>query len=264
MALNWLSEGMKVGWVIGVFSTLFFTTTTTLVAVSLSFPSCQEKCGNITIPYPFGVDSNCSANSSFTVTCKDSTTPILSSINMEVINISLLGTVVVKQPVSPMNCSGVLSSVYMHLSFKGTPYTISPRYNSLFVFGCNNSVWLRANKTSTLGGCTPLCDADTTERSCNGVNCCQTTIPRRLKEVQYTYKTNDGSSNDNFCGYVFPADKERLRKDYGSYRSLLSDRSNTFAPLSGSMANSKVTLIKLAPFPMITASPILMNLAADI
>ncbi|KAK6134257.1 hypothetical protein DH2020_031993 [Rehmannia glutinosa] len=118
-------------------------------------PRRPEKCGNITIPYPFGIGSECSANSNFTVICQNSTnppTPFLSSINMEALNISVLGIVIVNQPVSPLNCSDVQTTQYLATSLLGTPFTISAEYNSLVVLGCQISVWLRANATAAVGG----------------------------------------------------------------------------------------------------------------
>ncbi|KAK6134259.1 hypothetical protein DH2020_031995 [Rehmannia glutinosa] len=126
----------------------------------MSKPGCEEKCGNITIPYPFGIGSDCSANSNFTVLCHNSTNPpraLLSSINLEALNISMLGTVIVNQPVSPLNCSDVQTTQYLATSLLGTPFTISAKYNSLAVLGCQNLVWLRANATATLGGCMAIC-----------------------------------------------------------------------------------------------------------
>ncbi|KAK6157619.1 hypothetical protein DH2020_011867 [Rehmannia glutinosa] len=132
----------------------------------MSMPGCPEKCGNITIPYPFGIGSECSANSNFTVICQNSTnppTPFLSSINMEALNISVLGIVIVNQPVSPLNCSDVQTAQYLATSLLGTPFTISAEYNSLVVLGCQISAWLRANATATVGGCMAICDENSTD-----------------------------------------------------------------------------------------------------
>ncbi|KAL8463542.1 hypothetical protein ACS0TY_034267 [Phlomoides rotata] len=127
---------------------------------------------------------------------------------MEAVSISLFGTIIVTQPVSPISCSKAQRTQYLPISLTDSPFTFSPRYNSLAVLGCKASVWLRANETTTLGGCTALCGASAT--TCSGVNCCQTTIPPRLKELQYTYKSTEASSHGS-CGYVFPVDKKWLK-----------------------------------------------------
>ncbi|PIN13093.1 Non-specific serine/threonine protein kinase [Handroanthus impetiginosus] len=138
--------------------------------ISWSKRGCQEKCGNVTIPYPFGIGPECSANSSFVVICSTTTIPpkpILSSINMEALSIFVHGAAIVKLPVSPMNCSCRQKNESLAISLVGSPFTISSHCNSLVVLGCQNSVWLRANKTFTFGGCLAICDATSTDTACN-------------------------------------------------------------------------------------------------
>ncbi|KAK6157616.1 hypothetical protein DH2020_011864 [Rehmannia glutinosa] len=206
----------------------------------MSKPGCEEKCGNITIPYPFGIGSDCSANSNFTVLCHNSTNPpraLLSSINLEALNISMLGTVIVNQPVSPLNCSDVQTTQYLATSLLGTTFTISAKYNSLAVLGCQNLVWLRANATATLGGCMAICDENSTDTRCNGVNCCETTIPPRLQELKYTYQSiNRANTNNNSssCGYAFPVESKWLQKDYTRYKGLQNHPLNPFDQEFGS------------------------------
>ncbi|KAM3344866.1 hypothetical protein P3S68_024575 [Capsicum galapagoense] len=40
-------------------------------------PGCQTKCGNLTVPYPFGIgiDAGCSIDSSFDIRCDTSSDP---------------------------------------------------------------------------------------------------------------------------------------------------------------------------------------------
>ena len=41
----------------------------------ITLPGCPDKCGNISIPYPFGTKAGCYFDDTFSVTCNLSTTP---------------------------------------------------------------------------------------------------------------------------------------------------------------------------------------------
>ncbi|PIN06199.1 Serine/threonine protein kinase [Handroanthus impetiginosus] len=221
---------MRLPLILQIISSLCLITTMAALPISWSKHGCPEKCGNVTIPYPFGIGPECSANSSFVVICSNDTIPpkpILKSIDMEALSISVHGTARVKQPVSPMNCSKEQKTQSVGISLVGSPFTISNHYNSLVMLGCQNIVWLRANKTTTVGGCMAICEDTSTDTTCNGVNCCQTTLPPRLQEIQYTYRSFQ-STNDSFCGYAFPTDKKWLREDYKRFKGLQSNLLNPF------------------------------------
>ncbi|KAH6814964.1 hypothetical protein C2S51_019784 [Perilla frutescens var. frutescens] len=200
--------------------------------ISWSRPGCQDKCGNVIIAYPFGIGPECSANSSFAVTCNSSTgTLFLTSLNLQVLTISVQGAVVVNLPVSPMNCSERITENVLPISLAGSPFTISARYNSLVVLGCTNSVWLLANETARVAGCQAICEANnintsSTYNRCRGLNCCNAPIPPRLRSFRYSYQSiHMSNGNDSFCGYAFPVDKKWFRQGYQRYRGLHSNRS---------------------------------------
>ncbi|XP_073145060.1 wall-associated receptor kinase-like 10 [Henckelia pumila] len=202
---------------------------TVALAVSLSKPNCTSTCGNLTIPYPFGIGAECSASSWFTVACQNSSFPpklILSSINMEIQNISLdTGTVRVIEPVSPLNCSDSRIILSLGRSLIGSAFTISAFQNSLALLGCDNSIWLHANNETTRG-CMAVCAPGSNDTSCNGVNCCQITIPKGLQELQYSF--NRTSTNGSSCGYAFLTERKWFQEEYKTYRGLLSNLSNPF------------------------------------
>ncbi|KAL2518930.1 wall associated kinase-like 7 [Abeliophyllum distichum] len=187
--------------------------------VRLSKPNCQEKCGNVTIPYPFGIGLECSADSSFTVSCRNITnpeTPFLSSLNMEVLDISMdYSTITLNQLVSPLNCSLEQKGVYLGKSLSRTPFIFSRLYSVLAVLGCNNVVTLLSNGTTTAGGCVAICGygSKSNDSGCNGVNCCKANIPLGLQTPQVIYRVIDSNNNNSSCGSLGLDDLERLRED---------------------------------------------------
>ncbi|KAL7132371.1 hypothetical protein ABFS83_12G069800 [Erythranthe nasuta] len=215
------------------FISSMYLTTNLALAVTLSKDGCPSTCGNVTIPYPFGIGSSCSADSRFTVLCRNSTNlpqrlvPFLINIDMEALNISMYGTVTVNNPVTPMNCSNVQEKHDLVKSLKKSPFTISDSYNSLAVLGCQNSVWLLDSTTTIVGGCMATCDANSNDTRCNGVNCCQTTIPPRLQELQYISQAINGgvggSTSNSSCGYVFLVENTWFQYQYSRYKTLHND-----------------------------------------
>ncbi|PQM39671.1 wall-associated receptor kinase-like 6 [Prunus yedoensis var. nudiflora] len=75
------------------------------LAPPISKLNCTTHCGiNVSIPYPFGVGPNkdCYFNEWFQIDCNESTghKPFLRRAQMEVLNISIYGTLQVKSPVT--------------------------------------------------------------------------------------------------------------------------------------------------------------------
>lgn len=76
---------------------------TVVKGASIANGSCQAQCGDVDIPYPFGIGAGCYINDWFAIDCNNQTAvsstpkPFLKSFKLEVLNISLQhGTVLVK------------------------------------------------------------------------------------------------------------------------------------------------------------------------
>ncbi|KAH6804142.1 hypothetical protein C2S51_032389 [Perilla frutescens var. frutescens] len=197
-------------------------TTAAAQGVSLSKPGCQEKCGNVVVPYPFGIGQNCSAGEPFTIICNETLNPpraffLMVGIGFEqVVEISLATkTVTVMHTVSPLNCSREgdmlqLGRPVTELSFA----TFSSIHNRVVVVGCQNVVSL----LPSYGECNPICGISDI---CNGVNCCQNLIPPGKREFEFRYRNPEVSSADALsCGYVFMTDHTWLLTEYKNYPAL--------------------------------------------
>ncbi|XP_022898504.1 wall-associated receptor kinase 2-like [Olea europaea var. sylvestris] len=161
-------------------------------------PGCQSRCGNVDIPYPFGIGPYCSMNVDFNIDCNISINPpkpYLSFVNsndtyvhyLEVINISKSQIYVKNSELQlarscygmPTNNNTVNHST--RLDFFATPYTLSDA-NQLTVVGCEDLAVVRqfSNLTHIYGGigCLSFCTDTLSIGTCPSWGCCQTNISK--------------------------------------------------------------------------------------
>nr|DAD29450.1 TPA_asm: hypothetical protein HUJ06_030918 [Nelumbo nucifera] len=208
-------------------------------------PNCPDKCGNITVPYPFGFGDNTNCyREGFRLSCNHTFTPpklfapdILILVNtdqdrfydeedkeMEVKEISLLQGQLHVYSFMDYNCSNHslvvspnMSSILIYL--RNTPYTFSDTRNIFTAIGCNTRAYIDSRNESTLWyrnfrfqyGCSNACEGmeETLNGSYPGMGYCQITIPKGLKYIWGTLEYFDNSSSGfNPCAYSFIADKE--------------------------------------------------------
>ncbi|KAG5250807.1 wall-associated receptor kinase [Salix suchowensis] len=204
-------------------------------------PGCQDKCGDVSIPYPFGTSEGCYFNEYFQITCNTTVTPpipYLWSSNLQVLSISLDGhmrilTYVGTDCYSKSGASESRTGSYAVLQ----AFPFSNTRNKFFGIGCDtiayiSGVDIREQIYST--GCLSLCNdtGSVTNGSCNGIGCCQVTIPGNLLRYSATvrsFKNHTDIWESNPCGFSFLAEEESFNF---TIANLTNIKSTTLLPSS--------------------------------
>ncbi|KAF5732523.1 wall-associated receptor kinase-like 22 [Tripterygium wilfordii] len=198
---------------------------------SAQVTSCPSSCGNVEIPFPFGVGASCSVDDYwFKIDCKDNK-PLLESIDLEVLEISLEGTIRVNHPIFSA-CRDRTSS---NVNLEESPFSFSQNATRFTGIGCNNLAFM-SSINSVIGGCMSICDqrssSDTTEvNGCYGIKCCQTTVPSYLKLFNATVsRINENESNDG-CQYAFLVEQEWFQRNLMNRQEALQNMTHVPAVL---------------------------------
>lgn len=177
---------------------------------------CRRQCGDVEIPYPFGIDRNCSLAEVFDLRCevKDG---ILKPFRgtFEVLDISLThSTARVLNYIEGYCYNTSTRSMELFDHYKGASegpsavYRLSDVQNRFTVIGCNALASISdyaGTGYQGMGVATCRNLSDLVDGSCAGMGCSQTMIPKRM----YYYDTNFSSSVNtsriwefNRCSYA--------------------------------------------------------------
>ncbi|KAM3685339.1 hypothetical protein ACJW31_11G110500 [Castanea mollissima] len=204
-------------------------------APSMAKPNCESRCGNLEIPYPFGIGPDCYMDKSFEIVCYTDLTAFLTSIGKEVKQINIGSnrydpyksrfdrpTVQVQMPIiSSKTCSSTTTST-RSMNFTGSPFSFSTVDNTFISVGCDNFATI-ANIAPIVFGCTSDCTPNMKESGglgCSGFNCCESTnIPSNLQEFAVDFRSVNVSKAREEpygatepCKYAFLVDQNWLNE----------------------------------------------------
>ncbi|CAD5197074.1 unnamed protein product [Musa acuminata subsp. malaccensis] len=177
--------------------------------------NCTRRCGNIDVPYPFGIEPGCHLDGlglSCNVTESKLYTGIIQVIDLDVLD----GQATVYQPIS-WDCKKSYENpnVSFTMELTGTPYRVSGTRNRFTAIGCDTiALFVGATNQSYSTGCVSTCNQNTTfsNGSCSGNGCCQTSILPGLQYFNITlfsFTGHEANSWDNTCSFAFLVDDGR-------------------------------------------------------
>ncbi|XP_039165757.1 wall-associated receptor kinase-like 1 [Eucalyptus grandis] len=190
-------------------------------APGLAKPNCAEKCGNVTVPFPFGIGAGCFLDEWYQIVCQqNNTVPILKKIGLRVLDISLPdryenGMIDISLPViySNANCGG--DGRAARVSLEGSQFVFSQTRNVFTLVGCNTLATVNTTQSAFVG-CRSRCAGTNTSiswnSSCSGRDgCCETMLPLNLQGFSVDFKEESGHQG---CKYAF------LRSDFTGFYDL--------------------------------------------
>uniref|UniRef100_A0A8R7P9Q2 Protein kinase domain-containing protein n=1 Tax=Triticum urartu TaxID=4572 RepID=A0A8R7P9Q2_TRIUA len=186
--------------------------------------NCPAKCGDIDLPYPFGVGDRCSLNRRFNLTCNETTSPpTLLTGEVKVASITLETAQMVIYTYLTYNCrvpgsNNRLREMTQSMALSvATPFLLSPSENVFTTVGCSSTARLKGSSKATatyLTGCITTCarvnNTGDDRTPCSGHGCCQASLTSGLKQVSVEWDLNQTAARPvpgNLCQYAFIATK---------------------------------------------------------
>ncbi|KAL1551985.1 wall-associated receptor kinase 2-like [Salvia divinorum] len=186
-------------------------------------PNCNNTCGSIQIPFPFGTTEECYLTKQFWVTCN------LTAFNppklfwwnttIEITDISLDGQMKLMNTIARNCYDDNESYINNRTRITFTKYfTVNNTANKFTIVGCDSYGFVsgfRVGRNFTTG-CTAMCSSldDLAEGECTGAGCCQTTVPEDVWQVRVSVRSYNNYtyvSNFSKCSYGFVVEESAFR-----------------------------------------------------
>ncbi|KAF8007151.1 hypothetical protein BT93_K1219 [Corymbia citriodora subsp. variegata] len=193
-------------------------------APRLTRPNCAETCGNVTIPFPFGLGAGCFLDDWYEIVCQQNhTVPILNKIGLRVLNISLPtfrsdgdGMIKVSFPVIYSNASCQGHGLGEPVSLEGSNFFFSQKWNVFILVGCDTVATVTSKDSAVYWS-----------SACSGRDgCCQTTLPINLQALSVDINEEGGQQG---CKYAFLAERSWFSKSDAT--GLYDFRVNVMVPV---------------------------------
>nr|GMD94487.1 wall-associated receptor kinase-like 1 [Ipomoea batatas] len=223
-----------------LFSVFLFFPVTAAAPPSLAKRGCEEWCGNVSIPFPFGIGEGCALDSWFLVKCDNSSNPPKPYLNSflqielqrQVVPVSLQNQTVTTLKSVVNSCDNSAgegrNAITNGTDLSGSPFYYSKSRNKFLFGGCGNS--LLTQNSAVLAGCTAICGANTSSGlpGCYGIDCCESPIPFDLSSYSANFTNSGiGGSNLDRCNSAFLVDQTWIPKQSTSlfieYAPVLAD-----------------------------------------
>ncbi|KAL5213218.1 hypothetical protein ABZP36_024065 [Zizania latifolia] len=197
-------------------------------------PGCPDKCGDINVPYPFGIGARCARDSGFELTCDQSySSPrLLSRYGQHLVKLSLADGEAIALLNATRQCYNstedlvfVDSSTQNYMPLDGSTYRFSAARNRFVALGCPNLGYFVDSTGYYLSGCTSICrpvqSRTASSGGCTGEGCCQIKIPQNMDYYEQhilSFKPGQGDpifqGDKTYCRYVFLADEKWIETTY--------------------------------------------------
>lgn len=195
-------------------------TSNILKGAVITKPGCSSKCGDLTVPYPFGVGkgSGCGLQAIYELNCSDAFDPPRAYIgSIQIYEISdnqmRISNVVAKRCYDEYGA--VVQANFASSDITNTPFSYS-ELNKFTLIGCDDLSLISGISGHVFtSGCVSLCSQaeDVVSGSCSGVGCSQTSVPGGFK-YYLTQLSSLGNhtavSSFDPCSYSFLGEAKRF------------------------------------------------------
>ncbi|KAJ6730555.1 WALL-ASSOCIATED RECEPTOR KINASE-LIKE 21 [Salix viminalis] len=189
-------------------------------------PGCSDRCGNVSIPYPFGTGPGCYRGSRFLITCNDSFNPpkaFLTTSTITVTEITLGGKLHVEKYIAKdcYNASGRTRS-FNPTTLQLAKFIVSDADNIFVSIGCDTVASLSGNlkEAGSTGneyevGCTSSCNSlkYVPNDTCSGIGCCRTSLAKGVNRFALSVtsqKNHSGILDFSPCSYAFIIEEKKF------------------------------------------------------